>query len=286
MIQSRWLLLIALVLVTATASIKVEEGYWASDADPSKDRYQGRYPWPQKGETKWPGQDDFLQKLDVIEKSAAGHSCGKPRQVAAGLREICYLGIAHSRFEPNEPVSSCTFEYSSPDGTLLVRWPKGYAAHYIGKYNVKPSDDFVRFVDQFEFTWINSSNVFCFGDDRFERLTRSEATHATLTAPDGSVYNLSDDEALNLLLTWRYITHEAPSTNGPIYAAIQRRAEFQRQMKETFERSDVLLSELNLFGVQSAYLVQEALAWDALLLEPKQTRDVSSQPDPDDQPLA
>jgi len=112
------------------------EGYWASHPDPSKDRYHGRYPWPEANSQPWPGQvefSDILAKIEkILEKSPEGI--------------IQYKGLSMSRFEPNRCVGSREFKWVDSETKEVIRWPKAFRIYYVDQFNVKPSEEFYKFI--------------------------------------------------------------------------------------------------------------------------------------------
>ncbi len=63
------------------------------------------------------------------------------RHNLAGLRTIGYRGMAPSRLDRSN-VGAAEFL----DETHGVVWPEGWADHYVGKYNVRPSLEFIQYV--------------------------------------------------------------------------------------------------------------------------------------------
>jgi hypothetical protein len=132
------------MLVQRTFTTKVE-GFWATDADPTKDRYRGRYPWPQKSETGWPGKEEFVRKLHRIQNTAGTSlSPGDSR-----VRYYPYQGHEESRLAPGEFLSTSIYEYISPGHEVSIVWPCEFLDHYVEKFNVKPSDEFIDFVNSY-----------------------------------------------------------------------------------------------------------------------------------------
>ena len=92
------------------------EGYWYSKFTP-------QYPMPVARAEPWEGQAEFLVKLAKKEARA-----GKTQ----------YRGMSTCR--------CCKqFNGSSEYHTDKWAWPSGLR-HYIEEHNVKPSDDFIKFV--------------------------------------------------------------------------------------------------------------------------------------------
>ena len=55
-------------------------------------------------------------------------------------------GIAFSRLQPtDEVVGSAEYKLKTADG-ISIRWPQGYAEHYIGKHNVMPTERFFTYI--------------------------------------------------------------------------------------------------------------------------------------------
>lgn len=116
------------------------EGYWASNIDPEKDEYKGKYPWPVPTIGEWPDKQAFIDKLTKIEASPDERI---EMLDAPGLHLVQFRGIAHSRLE-NTYVDNGEYIYNGPKFT--IRWPAGYLRHYVIKHNIRPSKEFQDFV--------------------------------------------------------------------------------------------------------------------------------------------
>lgn len=136
-----------------------KEGFW----------YSGHghrdWPMPQALKSKWPGYDEFLSKLIQIEDSYMNAFLLATKQYNADYEEFRRLhGGVPPHMRPQEP----TFpEYLSHAvacymGSSRCRicdkqngsreyhihgwiWPEGFR-HYVEVHNVKPSDDFIKFI--------------------------------------------------------------------------------------------------------------------------------------------
>jgi hypothetical protein len=105
-----------------------------------------QYPWPQPYRAPWAltlkeGRSEvrvtkarFLRLLAMLERLA--------ERGQDGLRVQGYRGLAPSRLERGATVGASEFV----DDREHVRWPEAYAAHYVGKYNVRPSIEFIEYV--------------------------------------------------------------------------------------------------------------------------------------------
>lgn len=117
------------------------EGYWASSADPQKDNYKGKYPWPKSHKKPWPGKKDFMKKLNNIERHAKTLNLVVDDNRCYFLYYVRYKGYAHSRLDGTNVKNGQFY-----DVIRRVSWPEGYSSHYIDKYNVIPSKAFYRYV--------------------------------------------------------------------------------------------------------------------------------------------
>lgn len=111
------------------------EGYWAHSANPAEDTYHGKYSFPKPNQEPWPTEDKFLAKLTQIEKSAGG----------ARVKTTRYRGLAPSRLEPGVDLGSSEYV----DTISGVTWTDAFGSYYVGKFHVKPSRQFYRFVMNF-----------------------------------------------------------------------------------------------------------------------------------------
>lgn len=125
------------------------EGYWDDEHD--EKNWKGYLPIVSK--KTWPDKEKWLARLKFIEPSGYKdghdvflHNDGKKFNV------IQYEGCSLSRIQPNWDVGCDEYEYKG------VCWAQGYAEHYIGKYNVMPTERFYNFVNN---TWedLQSSNI-------------------------------------------------------------------------------------------------------------------------------
>lgn len=100
------------------AMFKYTEGYWKND-------YQTDLPFPQANESPWEGQQEFIEKLKMIEAKAKeeayrGFSTCRICGCLNGSREYYYNGW---------------------------RWPQGFM-HYIVEHNVQPTIEFQAFINE------------------------------------------------------------------------------------------------------------------------------------------
>lgn len=112
------------------------EGYWASPGsqfDISKDRYQGRYPFPKANAEPWPTQKVFLQRLARIERKVS---------------QIANRGCSPSRFEDG---FLGNIEYQDTSRDPRVCWTEDFGPYYVKGFNVKPSREFYEYVMSHEF---------------------------------------------------------------------------------------------------------------------------------------
>lgn len=121
------------------------EGYWAWDSDPSKDIYNGRYPWPTGECLTWAGKDEFVKRLTAMQERAdidVSH-----RTTKTDIMKIFYRGCSTSRLEQCAngrwvPVSNAEYV----DAVNNVVWPAGFLEHYVVRHYVKPSLEFYNYV--------------------------------------------------------------------------------------------------------------------------------------------
>lgn len=100
------------------------EGYWKQTKSEKSE-----YPWPVPSVDNW-GSSLFLERLASLEKRA---------------KESVYRGWSTSRLT-KESVGSSEFSFVDSKTQTEWRWPCGLK-HYI-QHNVKPSDDFIEFVQR------------------------------------------------------------------------------------------------------------------------------------------
>jgi hypothetical protein len=123
------------------------EGYWALSENQDEDFYKGKYPFPQKNEHPWHGQEVFLQKLEMIEKQAQYYSFHS-KDDNTGVRRLCYRGDSPSRFEPDVLCGSSEFIYKDSNDKK-IKWTVALRYYYVAKFNVKPSREFYQFIKNF-----------------------------------------------------------------------------------------------------------------------------------------
>ncbi len=128
------------------------EGYWASDEDPSKDSYKGKYPFPKANPKPWPTQKEFLERLERLTEKA---KLEKAKSVALGTQYdnnwsgysvINWRGVSISRFEPSKYVGSQDYVYKDPKTGEEIYWTEAFGPYYVKKFNVKPSKEFYDWV--------------------------------------------------------------------------------------------------------------------------------------------
>jgi hypothetical protein len=108
------------------------EGYWRRIGDDDDgDPYP--VPRPNADHHPWLERDCFLRKIREIEARLT--AAGPPGYVR-------YRGLAPSRVEAGATVGNGEFE----DRVNGVCWPEGYAAHYVDKHRVLPSEEFYEYV--------------------------------------------------------------------------------------------------------------------------------------------
>lgn len=95
-----------------------KEGFW-------KSKYEPHLPNPVSNEVAWVGQDDFVSKLEQVEKIS--------KCIAYRGFSICRICGKHNGHE----------EFSYRDWV----WPQGLL-HYIVEHNVEPSEEFQKFIEQ------------------------------------------------------------------------------------------------------------------------------------------
>lgn len=96
------------------------EGYWYSKWEP-------RYPMPVPG------------VLNEVEAETIFHLIKKKE---AKARCENYRGLSHSRIE-GDRVRVGSAEFYLDDWV----WPAGFAEHYVLKHKVRPTDEFLKFID-------------------------------------------------------------------------------------------------------------------------------------------
>ncbi len=113
------------------------EGYWKtanwhkSGNSQFYEKYDSDFQIPTRHDKKWPGQDEFVKKLRLIQDK---------------IRCNCYNGFSHSRFEKDKYLGSTEYW----DEKNLVKWPGDYLDHYIVEHNVVPSKEFYEFITNYK----------------------------------------------------------------------------------------------------------------------------------------
>lgn len=97
-----------------------KEGYW----NDSQNNYP-EYPFPEANTLA----EDQAREVYALIKAK--------EQLA---EKVGYRGSSRSRFEPETYVGSEEFE------TTEFHWPAGFAEHYVLKYRVRPSEEFLQFI--------------------------------------------------------------------------------------------------------------------------------------------
>ncbi len=117
------------------------EGYWRSKKDDDPSTLTGnaaivaQYPFPVAHAQPWPGKDDFVAKMWIIE-----HHSKSFWKKKIGLRTDYSKGYSPSRLT-GEDVGSAQFH----DYDFNVTWPTGFVQHYIDRHNIIPSLHFYRY---------------------------------------------------------------------------------------------------------------------------------------------
>ena len=93
------------------------EGYWYS-------RFQPRFPMPEKDELTQEEADKIYSL--ILEKERI-------------TPKVQYMGPSISRIDGTMVGSA---EFQNEDWW----WPDGFASHYVKKYRVKPSDQFLEYI--------------------------------------------------------------------------------------------------------------------------------------------
>ena len=101
---------------------EIIEGYWYSE-------YTPQYPMPIRDQLT----DEQAKEIYdlIIEKEKLS-------------KEVFCKGSSHSRID-GTIVGSSTYYFRLNDYNYRV-WPNGFAEHYVLKYKVKPTDDFLKFI--------------------------------------------------------------------------------------------------------------------------------------------
>jgi class 3 adenylate cyclase/tetratricopeptide (TPR) repeat protein len=102
----------------AAPASRRQEGFWYSRTSPD-------LPKPESRDTPWDGQTKFLKKLTLAQREAM---------------QIGYRGWSSCRICGMQGNGSVTFRLKDWE------WPEGFQ-HYIQEHNVKPSRDFIEFID-------------------------------------------------------------------------------------------------------------------------------------------
>lgn len=92
--------------------------------------------FPHASAQDWPSKGTFLKLVTAVEDAAT----------ALGHRHY-FNGFAPSRIEPEGQVGTDEFwlvggPVAGGGTRTTMLWPQGYAEHYIGKYNVMPTQNF------------------------------------------------------------------------------------------------------------------------------------------------
>jgi hypothetical protein len=103
---------------------KITWGFWRQYEKKRSDDMYPELPFPEPNLEKWDGQDEFVQNM-------------KKRQNKLGL--IRYRGFSTCR------ICKCSNGTGTYD-TGKAEWPEG-ALHYVEKHNVKPSQEFIDFIN-------------------------------------------------------------------------------------------------------------------------------------------
>jgi hypothetical protein len=98
------------------------EGYWSDSYPPIVSQQE----WPEK--QKWIDKVNFIESQSLKDQN--------------DVKMIEYFGYAYSRLVPDFEVGSS--EYKDGD----VFWPEGYVEHYIGDYNVMPTERFFNYINE------------------------------------------------------------------------------------------------------------------------------------------
>lgn len=99
-----------------TSNTKIE-GYWYSEHTP-------RFPMPEKDELTQEEADKIYELICKKESIT---------------EEVHFRGMSLSRIDGSWVGSS---EYRNDDWW----WPNGFSSHYVKKYRVKPSDEFLDYI--------------------------------------------------------------------------------------------------------------------------------------------
>lgn len=101
---------------------------------------------------EWKGRDKLLKKLRLIEVVAASdeaqsveHDCIP--QAEPFVVKTFFRGFSLSRIASGEIVGSAEFADMQPPSHC---WPAGFAEHYVEKFDVVPSEQFVKYVEEFD----------------------------------------------------------------------------------------------------------------------------------------
>ncbi len=117
------------------------EGYWASDQDPIKDEYKGKYSWPKA--SSFPEKEIFLKKLIIIEE----HLLKLEKNTKNEDYVQSYRGLSHCRIcDKRNGYKEYVLTISE---TQKVNWPEGFR-HYVEAHDIRPSDKFFEYIMDFE----------------------------------------------------------------------------------------------------------------------------------------
>mmetsp|Transcript_88266 Transcript_88266/g.175408 ORF Transcript_88266/g.175408 Transcript_88266/m.175408 type:complete len:240 (+) Transcript_88266:173-892(+) len=107
---------------------------------------------------QWDARSEFLAKLADVEsvaKNASADFISKQLLAQCGLNEepfihmMSFRGIAMSRMEDGVFLGNREFESHQHTGSRIC-WPDGFADHYVGRFGVKPTQEFRTFIQEFD----------------------------------------------------------------------------------------------------------------------------------------
>lgn len=110
------------------------EGYWADMESKDRNRYM-----PIISKKVWKDKLKFLQALERIEGSMPRYIWSPDTRQE--FYNVSFRGLAYSRID-GTGVGNSEFVDLEKD----IKWPQGYAQHYIGKHNVMPTKRFFEYV--------------------------------------------------------------------------------------------------------------------------------------------
>ena len=103
---------------------RINWGLWRQYEKKRSDDMYPDLPFPQESETKWEGQDEFVQNM-------------KNRQNKIGLS-------MHTKGFSTCRICKCVNGTASYT-TAKAEWPEG-ALHYVENHNVKPTQEFINYI--------------------------------------------------------------------------------------------------------------------------------------------